>query len=164
MDRMLVTPEELQRHLDVPEWVVFDVRHELTDPARQTLDRIAQDLLKEPGTRIVVEGHTDFIGTPDYNLALGERRANAVRDYLVSKGVDANAIETRTYGETQPAEENETPDGRAANRRAEFVAESTPPDVRVVIEPPTTDSKEAAKAGADPRIGQAPQDEPAPQE
>lgn len=129
---------------------------ELTEPVRQTLDQVARDLLKEPGTRVVIEGHTDYIGTPDYNVALGERRANAVRDYLVSKGVDQAAIETRTYGETQPAEANETADGRAANRRAEFRAEATPPDVRVVIEPPTAASKEAAQQGTDPRIGQEP--------
>jgi outer membrane protein OmpA-like peptidoglycan-associated protein len=136
----------------------------LTEPARQTLDRIAEDLLKEPGTRIVIEGHTDFIGTPDYNIALGERRANVVRDYLVGKGVAAGAIETRTYGETQPAEDNETPDGRAANRRAEFVAESAPPDVRVVVEPPTEASRQAAQGGEDPRIEQAPLDGSGPQE
>lgn len=135
---------------------------ELTGPARQTLDRIAEDLLKEPGTRIVIEGHTDFIGTPDYNIALGERRANAVRDYLVGKGVAAGAIETRTYGETQPVAENETPDGRAANRRAQFVAESAPPDVRVVIEPPTAASKQAAQAGEDPRIEAEPGQESDP--
>lgn len=125
---------------------------ELTAPARETLDRIAQDLIKKPGGTVVIEGHTDAIGTPDYNIALGERRANAVRDYLASKGVDARAIEVRTYGETQPAEDNDSADGRAANRRAAFRAEDTPANVRVVIQAPSEESKAAAQAGGDPRV------------
>jgi len=73
--------------------------------------------------RVVVEvaGHTDSTGTEEYNQGLSERRANAVRDYLVSKGIKATRLTARGYGELQPVESNSTSEGRQANRRVELI-------------------------------------------
>jgi len=73
--------------------------------------------------RVVVEvaGHTDSIGTEEYNQGLSERRANAVMDYLISKGIKATRLTARGYGETQPVASNDTKEGRQANRRVELI-------------------------------------------
>jgi OOP family OmpA-OmpF porin len=73
--------------------------------------------------RVVVEvaGHTDSKGSEEYNQALSERRANAVRDYLVSKGINASRLTARGYGELQPVATNDTDEGRQANRRVELI-------------------------------------------
>ncbi len=70
--------------------------------------------------RITVIGNTDSIGTEAYNLKLSERRANAVKDYLVSKGVPASKIHTEGHGERDPVSSNKTKEGRAQNRRADI--------------------------------------------
>ncbi len=78
--------------------------------------------LKEWGdVDVEVAGHTCSIGTEEYNLGLSQRRAQAVRDYLVSKGVSADRLTVRGYGESRPAVSNATPEGRAQNRRVELV-------------------------------------------
>jgi outer membrane protein OmpA-like peptidoglycan-associated protein/uncharacterized protein YidB (DUF937 family) len=78
------------------------------------------------GTRIEVGGHTDSTGSAAANLALSQRRADAVRDALVKDGVDASMLTTKGYGETKPIASNDTPDGRLQNRRTEFtVAEAS---------------------------------------
>jgi len=69
---------------------------------------------------IIAVGHTDSIGTEAYNMKLSMRRANAVKDYLVSKGIDANRIHTEGKGESQPIASNKTKEGRAKNRRVEI--------------------------------------------
>ena len=118
---------------------------ELTDPAKQTLDEIAGRLEKAPNMKVTIDGHTDFIGSNDYNMALGERRANAVKDYLAGKGVNAAVLDVRSFGEAQPTASNETAEGRATNRRAEISTAEAPQNVRVRVEPPTEASKEAAE-------------------
>jgi outer membrane protein OmpA-like peptidoglycan-associated protein len=78
--------------------------------------------LKEWGdVEVEVEGHTCSIGTEEYNLGLSQRRAEAVRNYLVSKGVSADRLTVRGYGESRPAVSNATREGRAQNRRVELV-------------------------------------------
>jgi outer membrane protein OmpA-like peptidoglycan-associated protein len=124
---------------------------ELTDPAKQTLDEIAGRLEKAPNMKVTIDGHTDFIGSSDYNMALGERRANAVKDYLSGKGVNAAVLDVRSFGESQPTESNQTAEGRATNRRAEITTAEAPQNVRVRVEPPTAASKEAAEG--DPLTG-----------
>jgi peptidoglycan-associated lipoprotein len=102
--------------------VRFDYdRAELSDAARASLQKNAQWMQRWTSTRVNVEGHADSRGTSEYNLALGERRANAVRDYLVSLGVEAARINTVSYGEERPlcTEENEA--CWAQNRRGHFV-------------------------------------------
>jgi len=71
--------------------------------------------------RLTIEGHTCNIGTSEYNLALGERRATSVRDYLVSRGINANRLQTVSYGEERPKYDNSREETRRLNRRAAMV-------------------------------------------
>lgn len=84
------------------------------------LDKAADELLAEPGTRVVVEGHTDDVGDEAYNNELGLRRAEAVRDYLVARGVAAERLSVRSFGKSRPVASNDTEEGRALNRRVEL--------------------------------------------
>ena len=78
--------------------------------------------MREDATlRIEIEGHTCNIGTAEYNLALGDRRANAVQDYLVSRGVTADRLRTVSYGEERPKYDNAREETRRLNRRAALV-------------------------------------------
>ena len=82
---------------------------------------VAQGILKErPDLKVVIEGHTCSMGTDAYNQKLSERRAKAVYDYLVKKGVNAAKLSTVGLGETQPMADNKTESGRELNRRVEF--------------------------------------------
>ena len=92
-------------------------RFDLTAAARATLERQAQWLREYPNRRIVVEGHADERGTREYNLALGERRANAVKNYLVAVGVSPSRVSTISYGKEQPAVLGATEAAWAQNRR-----------------------------------------------
>ena len=87
---------------------------------RPKLEAVARWLSENPGAKIVIAGHTDSRGTIQYNLALGERRALAARDYLLGLGVNANALTTVSYGKERPAQAGENEGAWAANRRAEF--------------------------------------------
>ncbi len=84
------------------------------------LDQVAQVFIENPNYIIEVQGHTDNVGNYQQNLILSEKRAQAVRDYLVKKGVDANKITAHGYGSDRPIAGNETKEGRAQNRRVEF--------------------------------------------
>jgi outer membrane protein OmpA-like peptidoglycan-associated protein len=95
---------------------------ELLPLAENRLESVAKALVElEPNQTILVAGYTDARGADDMNQKLSEERAAAVRDYLVEKGVDASRIETAGFGETRPVATNETPEGRANNRRVEIV-------------------------------------------
>lgn len=85
--------------------------------ARTTLERQAFFLRKYPSVAVTIEGHCDERGTREYNLALGERRASAVRDYLVSLGIDASRVTTISYGKERPVDPASTEDAWAKNRR-----------------------------------------------
>lgn len=99
----------------------FD-RAAITDSAAQVLRRKAEVLRSNPGTRIVIEGHCDERGSNEYNMALGQRRANAARDYLLELGVSEDAIvRTVSYGEERPLVDRSTEEAWATNRRSEFV-------------------------------------------
>jgi len=107
--------------VDVGDRVFFDFdTSELTEDAKQTIERLAAWLRENPGTRLTVEGHADERGTREYNLALGSRRASAVKDYLVALGVDPERIQTVSYGEERPAVMGSNEDAWAKNRRAFF--------------------------------------------
>ena len=87
----------------VGDTVFFDFdSHAIRADAQATLQKQAAWLQKYPATRLVLEGHCDERGTREYNLALGDRRAYAVREFLVSLGVDANRLTTRSYGKERP--------------------------------------------------------------
>lgn len=77
-------------------------------------------LKANPNVNVIVEGNTDEVGTNEYNMALGERRSKAGKDYLTNLGVDTNRISTMSYGEERPANPGHTPDAYAQNRRDDF--------------------------------------------
>ncbi|MDR2462173.1 MAG: OmpA family protein [Verrucomicrobiales bacterium] len=87
---------------------------------RPKLEFIAKWLAANPGVKLVIAGHTDSRGTVQYNVALGERRALATRDYLLGLGADAAVLTTISYGKEHPARHGENEGAWAANRRAEF--------------------------------------------
>jgi peptidoglycan-associated lipoprotein len=97
----------------------------IDDKARETLSRQATWLQQYPGVIVTIEGHTDERGTREYNLALGERRATAARNYLEALGVPANRMTTISYGEERPADPSPTDEAYALNRRAVTVVNAT---------------------------------------
>ncbi len=99
----------------------FD-KYDLTDAAKAVLDENARWLTAHPEIRIMVEGHADERGTNEYNLALGERRAHAVRDYLIAQGIDPSRIETISYSEERPFVLGRDESAWRQNRRAHFLA------------------------------------------
>jgi peptidoglycan-associated lipoprotein len=98
----------------------FD-RYSLRPEAVRALDEAVRSLQENPTLRITVEGHTCNIGTAEYNLALGERRATAVREYLASRGIGADRLQTVSYGEERPKHANAREETRRLNRRAALV-------------------------------------------
>ena len=91
---------------------------ELTVSARSTLNRQSAFLSVNPDLMIVIEGHADERGTREYNLALGDRRATAVRDYLVAKGINSARVRTVSFGKERPAVSGSDEASWAKNRRA----------------------------------------------
>jgi outer membrane protein OmpA-like peptidoglycan-associated protein len=94
---------------------------ELLPGARERLAKISGIVLAYPSLHLQVEGHTDSVGSDDYNQQLSEKRAGAVRDYLIQQGISKDVIEARGFGKTTPVASNETPEGRQQNRRVEMV-------------------------------------------
>jgi outer membrane protein OmpA-like peptidoglycan-associated protein len=94
---------------------------ELLPGARERLAKVSGIVLAYPSLHVAVEGHTDSIGTDDYNQQLSEHRATSVRDYLVQQGISTSAIEARGFGKTEPIATNDTAEGRQQNRRVELV-------------------------------------------
>jgi peptidoglycan-associated lipoprotein len=102
--------------------VFFDYdRAALTDEARRTLNENVSWLKGNPQARITVEGHCDERGTAEYNLGLGDRRAKAVREYLVAAGIDGSRIRTISYGKERPFDPGHDESAWQKNRRAHFV-------------------------------------------
>ena len=105
--------------VDVPDRVFFAYdSYALTSAAQSTLSKQAKWLKANPSVTISVEGHADERGTREYNLALGERRANAVKEFLVSLGVEPGRITTISYGKERPAAEGSTSEAWSENRRS----------------------------------------------
>ena len=101
--------------------VYFDYdKYDLTESARRTLLRNAEYLRSNPNSRVLVEGNCDERGTEEYNQALGENRALAVREYLTQLGISPSRIDVISYGELRPAVDGFDESSRAKNRRAEF--------------------------------------------
>jgi peptidoglycan-associated lipoprotein len=88
--------------------------------SRELLNRAAEALRQRPGARLTIAGHTCELGTTEYNLALGHRRAAAARDYLVKLGVEPDRIGLVSYGEERPAEQGSGESVWSRNRRSEF--------------------------------------------
>jgi peptidoglycan-associated lipoprotein len=98
----------------------FD-RYSIEDADRGLLKSIAAWMRKNTSAKLTIEGHCDDRGTNEYNLALGDRRAKAVKDYLVSLGVPSSRIDTISFGEEKPLCTEQTEECWAKNRRAHFV-------------------------------------------
>lgn len=96
-------------------------KSELTPQAGPRLDKLASFLKQFPQRKLLVEGYTDAVGTDAYNMELSERRAEAIREALVARGVDTTRVVTKGYGKAYPVADNASVDGRAVNRRVEVV-------------------------------------------
>ena len=103
---------------DVP----FDIGSAMLKPgAREKLAKISGIVMAHPGLTLQIEGHTDSVGTDEFNQELSGRRADGVRDYLAEEGVPVSGMTARGFGKTQPVATNDTPEGRQRNRRVELV-------------------------------------------
>jgi outer membrane protein OmpA-like peptidoglycan-associated protein len=102
--------------------VLFDTGHATLKPgADRDMDRLAQALKDNSNTRVIIEGHTDSVGGDDYNMALSEKRAEAVADALQMRGVPSDRYEVKGLGKAFPVASNETQAGRQQNRRVEII-------------------------------------------
>lgn len=110
--------------VNVGDRVLFGLnRFDLAPEARTTVENQVTWLKRFPGVTITIEGHTDERGTREYNLALGERRANSVRDYMIALGVDPNRVKTLSYGKERPVDPASNEDAWSRNRRGVTVVD-----------------------------------------
>ncbi|MDX3894776.1 MULTISPECIES: outer membrane protein OmpA [Pusillimonas] len=115
----VVAPTATKVVLNADTFFDFD-KDTLKPEGRQVLDQVAAQASSINLETLIAVGHTDSIGTEQYNQGLSERRANSVKQYLVGKGIDPNRIYTEGKGELQPVASNATREGRAQNRRVEI--------------------------------------------
>jgi peptidoglycan-associated lipoprotein len=115
----LISAKELQTKL---EDIHFDFdKYDIKDEAKPVLKELSDIVSKTPNIKVVIEGHCDERGTNEYNLGLGDRRANSTKEYLMSLGIASGRIETISYGEEKPLCTESTEVCWAKNRRAHFV-------------------------------------------
>lgn len=102
--------------------IFFDTdKFTLKEESRFELEKLLKLLQDNPALKIQISGHTDNVGTPEYNRVLSENRAKAVVSFLTGKGIDVGRLTAKGFGETQPLASNDTEEGRAQNRRTEFM-------------------------------------------
>ncbi|SMO82627.1 OmpA family protein [Solitalea koreensis] len=102
--------------------VLFDInKYALKDQSKNAVKQLNEILIKYPDTEVKILGHTDDTGKDDYNMKLSQQRADAVKDYALSLGVNAKRLTAIGYGESQPIADNTTAEGRTENRRVEFL-------------------------------------------
>jgi len=125
---LILETRETQRGLIVNiSDVLFDFnKYTLKPGAREKLAKVSGILLAYPGLKIQLEGHTDAIGTDEYNQTLSEQRASAVQTYVVSQGVPSNMVTAVGLGKAGPVASNDTPAGRQQNRRVDMVVSGSP--------------------------------------
>lgn len=116
----------------------------LTPEAREKMAKVAGILLAYPGLKVKLEGHTDNVGSDEYNVKLSERRAEAVRDYLVQQSVPADSVTASGLGKSNPVASNESASGRQQNRRVDMVVSGAPIGVDQ-SEPATGDDSRAPR-------------------
>ena len=116
-----MSQEDLDRLQEIGQIIYFATnRSDLHSENYKILDEVYQILERYSNFNVVVEGHIDSAGKASYNQELSEKRATAVRTYLIQKGIPSSRISSKGYGETRPAEENTTKEGREKNRRVTF--------------------------------------------
>jgi len=121
--RKLQEQERLKSFLT--DYVQFDFdRFDIKDSEKPALERAKQWMMDNPKAKVLVEGHCDERGTTEYNLALGERRSQAVKQYLILLGVDGARLSTISYGEEKPLDPGHNEEAWSKNRRAQFVVTS----------------------------------------
>jgi outer membrane protein OmpA-like peptidoglycan-associated protein len=102
--------------------VLFDTgKSDLRATAREALAKLSGIVLNYPTLQLTIEGHTDSVGSDEFNLTLSEKRADAVRDYLVGQGLNASSINAQGLGKSMPVADNSTAAGRQKNRRVEII-------------------------------------------
>jgi OOP family OmpA-OmpF porin len=118
-------PRPAPKHIELSADTYFDFDKATLKPAgKERIDaEIVRPMTEHPELRALVEGHTDSIGSEAYNQRLSERRANAVRDYMVGQGIAPSRITTKGWGKSKPVADNKTKEGRAKNRRVEVTEE-----------------------------------------
>ena len=122
-DRRQASVEHFQSQVGDRVFFEFD-RFDLSPEARDVLERQSEWLKRFPIITITVAGHSDERGTREYNLALGEQRANSVKNYLVALGIDSNRIRTVSYGKEQPVDPRSTEAAWSKNRRGVSMPDS----------------------------------------
>jgi peptidoglycan-associated lipoprotein len=126
LDANAVPGSQTDLEVNVGDRVFFGFDSSVLDQTgRQTVERQAAWLQQFPAVTVTVEGHADQRGTTEYNLALGERRASAVKSYLAELGVDPARVLTISYGKERPADPTESEEAYALNRRAVTVVNVT---------------------------------------
>lgn len=113
-------PDAVDAVLDRPLVLFAFDRDEVKPEYRFQLNQLAEALIAHPGTRVRIDGHTDWVGGGAYNMALSKRRANSVKTYLIDRGVDPARLIAVGHGEHQPVADNTSAEGRAKNRRVEI--------------------------------------------
>jgi outer membrane protein OmpA-like peptidoglycan-associated protein len=137
--------------------VLFDFgKYSLKSDAREKLAKTAGIVLGHPGLSLQIEGYTDNVGSDEYNLKLSQQRADAVRDFLISQGIQPGSVTARGFGKTNPIAPNDTAQGRQKNRRVQIVVAGAPigtppgqqpaPNENGVPTPPTAASQPAPPA------------------
>jgi outer membrane protein OmpA-like peptidoglycan-associated protein len=119
-------PSEGEIAVNLTNDILFDFNSaNLRPDSQQTLRDLASNFRNYPDEQVTIEGHTDSLGTPDYNQTLSQQRASIVSNYLATEGVPAERITSIGYGETRPKASNDTPEGRQLNRRVEIHIRAT---------------------------------------
>lgn len=114
-------PKEIKKYMGVIAGIYFDVDRDTIKPkSKPVLDNAVKVLSQFPETRWIIEGHTDSDGSRDHNMDLSQRRAEAVRQYLINHGIDAGRLSSKGFGPDVPIAPNTTAKGKAKNRRIEF--------------------------------------------
>lgn len=115
------TPPKVGREIPTLDHVLFDFDKAVLKPeGKAAATKVVDSLKQYPKDTVVVEGHTCNVGAEDYNMTLGQRRADAVKKFLVESGITEPRVTTKSYGESQPAVPNDTPANRKLNRRVVF--------------------------------------------
>ncbi len=106
----------------IPERIHFDFDdYSIREDAKPILEQVAECMKQKPDLKITIEGHCDERGSIEYNLSLGEKRANAAKQYLINLGISSDRIDTVSYGEERPLDPGHNEEAWAKNRRDEFV-------------------------------------------
>jgi peptidoglycan-associated lipoprotein len=134
-DTQAVEQERMEREADEQElraekikFMYEDVyfkkgRYSLSPEAQEILKRKATWLMKNPDLNVILEGHTNERGSKEYNFALGDRRAGAVKSFLIKQGIESPRLIAVSYGNERPIDKSKTEKGREKNRRVHFVVE-----------------------------------------